>query len=99
MNSNPSTPQAAHPVEMRLLTCWLTAEALAVLLEALTDRKARRRLVGRLRPHVVGWSYPRRRMVQRPRDGVLIGWHHCRHPLPAVTGKAGDPLPGSLPCQ
>ncbi len=40
MNSNPSTPQAAHPVEMLLLACWpagllacwLSAEALAVLL-------------------------------------------------------------------
>jgi len=73
--------------------------ALALLLEALTDRKVRRRLVGRLRPHVVGWSYPRRRIAQRPRAGVLIGWHHCQHPVPAVTGKVGDPLPGSLTCQ
>lgn len=73
--------------------------ALSLLMEALTDRTARRRLVGRLRPRVIGWSYPRRPMARRSRAGVLIGWRHCRHPLPAVTGKAGDPLPGSLPCQ
>jgi len=38
--------------------------ALALLLEALTDHKAHRRLLVRLRPRVAGWPHRKRRLVR-----------------------------------
>lgn len=52
----------------------MTDYALGLLLLALTDPRARRCLIGRLRPRVVGWRYPRRRMVRLP-GPLLRGWH------------------------
>jgi hypothetical protein len=37
-----------------------------LLLLALSDDRYRRRLIGRLRPAVTGWHYPRRRMARLP---------------------------------
>jgi len=45
--------------------------ALAVLLEALTDRKTRRWLVGRLRPRLAGRPHPIVRLARRRRPGLL----------------------------
>jgi hypothetical protein len=39
--------------------------ALALLLEALTDRKAQRRLIGRLRPRMIGRPHPIVRLTRR----------------------------------
>jgi hypothetical protein len=47
--------------------------ALALLQEALTDGKARRRLVGRLRPRVVGRPHPCRRLRGLGQIGVENG--------------------------
>lgn len=52
----------------------LDSPALDLLLLALTDPRTRRRLIDRLRPRVVGWHYPRRRMV-RLSGPLLRGWH------------------------
>ena len=49
----------------------LTPTGLALLLEALTDRKAQRRLIGRLRPRLFGRPHPIVRLPRRRRPGLL----------------------------
>jgi hypothetical protein len=49
----------------------LTPTALALLLDALTDRKAQRRLIGRLRPRLIGRPHPIVRLPRRRRPGLL----------------------------
>jgi len=72
----------------------LTPTGLALLLEALTDRKAQRRLIGRLRPRLIGRPrsivrLPRRQCANRgqalcPRGlatAAVAGLGRCRPPV------------------
>lgn len=55
----------------------LTPAALDLLLEALTDRQARRLLIGRLRPRMVGRPHPIARLPRRRRPGLLTLAPRC----------------------
>ena len=56
----------------------LAPPGLDLLLKALTDDRRRRRLIGRLRPRLVGRPHPQRRL-QRPRGPVVSGGSGRRH--------------------
>ena len=63
--------------------------ALDLLLEAITDPITRRRVIGRLRPRMVGRPHPIVRLPRRRRPGLL--------PLAPLPVAGTLPVPGGYP--